>query len=242
MVGLILLAGCARPGTAVVVDGRTGAPVAGVEVRVRDGETECPVAVGPSDADGRVVVPAGCAGHGWRLSPVDPTWWAPDPPVAAEGATLTAWRVPDGGAALLEGTELTLLPTNTGVDEAATAAGERVWYPTELPPELPVLGPGRLLVLAEGTEGPVEPLLPGEARDFGVGEVPVHFGPWHYLGARVAAEGPPTPVEARPVGLETVTAGGRTVRWLGPSALPPGRYGLVTPSRARALLFEVKPE
>jgi len=239
MVGLIVLVACARPGTAQVVDGRTGNPVAGVEVRIADGETPCPHPVGPTDGDGRVSVRAGCVGGGWRLHPVDPTWWAPEPPVAAEAATLRAWRVPDGGVALLQGTELSLVPTNTAVDEVVTPAGERVRYPTELPPNLPVLGADRLLVLAEGTDGPLEPLLPGEARAFGLGEVLVQFGPWYYLGARVPAEGPPEPVEVRPAPVQTMEAGGRTIRWLSPASLPPGRYGILTESRARAVLFEV---
>ena len=97
-----------------------------------------------------------------------------------------------------------------------------------------------MLVLdAEGLT--LEALIPGEARTFGTPAVLQTFGPWFYLGARVPTEGPvERPPAPSPVYRE-VTGGGRTVRYLAASGLPPGRYAILTASRARALLFEVAP-
>lgn len=237
---MIWLLACAAPGTVTVVDGRTGAPIDGVAVvpTGSDGAV-CPTHLPPTADGGRVVVAAACTGRRWHLRSGDAGWWVPSPPAATDGAVVTAWRVPTtGGVALLTGTELTPWLTNSAVDVVALGADAQVRYPVELPATLPTLSPPDVLVLdAPGLS--LHPLVPGEARTLGSPELPLSFGPWVYLGARVGAAGPPVPVVLPEATAQIVQGEGRMVRYVAAEHLEPGRYAVLAESAARAVLFEV---
>ena len=237
---MIWLLACAQPGAITLVDGRTGQPLDGLPIVAvgADGQP-CPEPIAATADGGLTTIPGACARHGWTLRVGDTGWWVPEPPPSADGAAVTAWRVPPtGGLGLLRGTALTPLLTNTAVDIAALTPDDRVLYPVEIPPTLPTLAGDTVLVLdAEGLT--LEVLVPGEGRTFGSPEARQTFGPWFYLGARVPAEGPVERLPAPSPAFREVTGGGRTVRYLSASGLPPGRYAILTASRARAVLFEV---
>ncbi len=237
---MIWLLACAQPGTITVVDGRTQTPVDGVPLAVTDDHgARCPEPVPVTADGGHAVIPGPCTRRGWSVRVDDAGWWVPARTDAAEGATVTAWRVPvTGGVGLLDGTELEVLQTNTAVDVAALTSADLVPYPIEIPPVLPRLAGDAVLVLdAEGLT--LEAVLPGAARTFGTPEVPLSFGPWFYLGARVPAEGAIERVTTSTDRFLTVTGDDRTVRYVPASALAPGRYAVLTASGARAILFDV---
>ena len=126
------------PGIITLTDGRTGQPLDGLPIAAVDAEGKpCAEPIATTTGGGHTAIPGPCARRGWTLRVGDAGWWVPEPP-AAEGAAVTAWRVPPtGGLGLLRGTELTPLLTNTAVDLAALTPDDRIPYPVEIPPRSP---------------------------------------------------------------------------------------------------------
>lgn len=236
----LLLFGCSNPGAVSVVDARDGTPVVGVVLRATAADQPgCESS--PTDAAGRAVVPSACVGGAWMLASRDPAWWAPEGVPARDGVTVPVWPVlPAGGIGLLDGRKLEPLVTNTAVDVGVLVDGAEVAWPIEIPATVPHLSEGQELVLdAEGLT--IEALVPGAPREFGADSLPVSFGPWFYFAVRLDPVGPPVAVPTDLSRARNVTGTDRQVRYVSVGDLAPGRYGVLTENRRRAVLFEVSP-
>lgn len=239
-----MLLACARPWDTggVLVDARTGAPIAGATVRLRtEAEGDCALREAGTDPEGRFELAGLCGGHAYRAAPADPLWWvAVEPEVQAGGRVeLRAWRAPTSdGVYLLEGTELRQLTTQTGVSERMWApAGRNIAFPTELPETLPAVRGEAALVLAgeEVVAGwSLQPTWDGPELSLGPAEAPVKMWPWVYLGAKIREDGA---LEELKVEATSTGPDARPLRYFGADAVPAGRYALRSPGKSRAFLL-----
>lgn len=248
---LVTLAGCSpEPGTAQgrLVDARTDAPVADAELRFANRGDACPATTTRTDADGRFTVTNLCGEAAWTVTPVDPTWYVPEPAAAGPDMALRAWRAPEAaGVYLVEGDEVRPLVTHTVLDVVRIFDTEReVRFPVEIPGAVPRVDAGVVLLVVGDVLGerlPFEALVPSpERRWFGTKDAPQPIDPWVYLGVRFESDAVVVPVDA-PLDAAAIerVGGPRPLRYVGGAALPPGRYALPTLDGTRAFILDFGP-
>ncbi|MDP2316059.1 MAG: carboxypeptidase-like regulatory domain-containing protein [Pseudomonadota bacterium] len=246
----VALLGCApEPGTASgrVLDARSGAPLAGVELQLTASKT-CPPIATTTDADGRYRAAALCGQATWTVAPTDPRWYLSEAVAAAPDADLRVWRAPETpGVYTVSGVDLTPLVTNTVLDVVRVFGTEQeVRFPVEIPGALPRIDADTALVVVGDVLGETpqfESLVPSpERRWFGTKEAPQPVDPWVFLGVRFRSdtEFERVPTKLDPKGIERV-GGARHVQYIGGAALEPGRYALVTADGSRAFLLDFGP-
>lgn len=151
---LALLACSPEPGTSAgrVVDARSGAPVAGVELRFSVRADACPATTATTDADGRFSVANLCGQGHWTIAPVDPAWYLPEPATAGPEVTLRAWRAPEApGVYTIAAGVPTPLVTQTVLDVVRVFdTGREVRFPVEIPGAVPRID-GDVALLVVGT-------------------------------------------------------------------------------------------
>lgn len=243
---LSLLWACASPGGAhgTLTDAHGHAPLAGVVLQFATDSADC-LRTATTGSDGAWRVVGLCPGHRYTVAPADPTWWvSPSPQVDGSGDTavdVEAWRAPSSdGVYLLAGTELVNVATSTDVDTRLYApAGRDLRLPTSLPGTWPTVDAAHTLVLSGKplvADWTFEPLWDGPALTLGPAEAPETLWPWTYIGAKIDDAGALEVLHATVTGAVDVADGDRVVRYLGPGALPPGRYALTNASSRRAFL------
>ncbi len=243
----LALAACRpEPGTAAgrLLDARTGAPVADVDVRLVAAGDACPPVTARTDAGGRWSAAALCGEAAWTVAPADPGWYLPEPPAAGTDLELRAWRAPpEPGVYTVADATIAPLVTHTLLDTVRVFdSAEEVRFPVEIPGVVPRIGDGVALLIV-GDVLPTlafAPLVPSaERRWFGTKDAPVPVDPWVYLGVRFTSDTVFERVAVTVDAARVTTVGGpRPLRYVGADALPVGRYALPTADGTRAFLLD----
>ena len=227
-----------------LVDGRTGAAVAGVAVTLAPSDTACTAPLTTTDADGRWSAPGLCADATWTITSGDAGWYLPAPLPAGPDVTVTVWRAPPAdGVFLVAGADALPVVTHTVLDTVRVFdSAEEVRFPVEIPGVVPRVRAGDALLVA----GPIlpdltfSPLVPSpERRWFGNKDAPEPIDPWVYLGVKFTSDTTFERVTVVMNDAHVATAGGdRALRYVSAAALPAGRYALPTADGSRAFLFD----
>lgn len=234
-----------------VVDGLTGAPVAGQHVLAQATEAagmSCTSFDAVTDAEGRFRFEGTCP-VGYALRPSgDDLWFAANDVIAADHKgelALELWRAPSSpGVYRLANGEFEVLRTPAEMKiRGLPGTAEKISYPSRIPEKLPVIGAGEHLVVVgrENTDtlAPM-PLVPAPALRITEGELVLQQPEWAYLGVKIT---PPSTVEPVPAAFDAgkvrmVEKGERAVKFVAHDALAPGRYALASPGDRRVYLLD----
>ncbi len=254
LIALLAILGCS--GGALegrVVDGLTGAPVAGQAVLAQATEAagiSCTSLNGVTDAEGRFRIEGTCA-VGYALKPSgDDVWFAGGDAVAADHKgelALELWRAPSSpGVYRLSNGEFEPLRTPAELKvRGLKGTAEKITFPSKIPHKLTVIAPGEHLVVVgkENTDtlAPM-PLVPAPAIQILEGEIVMDQPAWSYAGQKITPGTPPT-VEPVPAAFDAgkvrqVEKGERAVKFVAHDALAPGRYALASPGDRRVYLID----
>lgn len=254
---LITLSACTKGSVkGTITDGLDKQPVSELRILAKSEAPDltCQVFEATTDATGAYSFDALCAGQTYTLSSGDEDrFFTGTQEVSGDEqgvADLTAWKGPDGAGVYILNADGTMESQRTKADVAKAVLFETeqgVRYPTGTPGTWPAVAEGTYLVLIGKdtiANQKMHPLIESPEVKFNPDREGItHFSlgqPWLYIGAKMDEEGAYTEMKTELDSSKVINAehGERAAQYIPASAVPAGKYAMLTDKAKRTYMFE----